>query len=130
MGFILSQRSRGRLGGVHPDLVRVVERAIEITATDFTVLEGVRTQKQQAEYVRRGASKTMNSKHLKQPDGFGHAVDLAPLVDGKPSWDWGKPYDDVSGAMKRAAAELGVEIQWGGDWKRFPDGPHYELVRP
>ncbi len=72
----------------------------------------------------------MRSKHLKQPDGYGHAVDLAPLVDGKPSWDWGKPYDDVSGAMKRAAAELGVEIQWGGDWKSFKDGPHYELVRP
>ncbi len=126
----LSKRSLARLAGVHPDLVKVVERAIEITANDFTVTCGVRTEKEQAENVKKGVSKTMKSKHLPQPDGYSHAVDLAPLVDGKPSWNWGRPYDDVSSAMKRAAAELGVAIQWGGDWKRFKDGPHYELVRP
>ncbi len=130
MGFLLSKRSLARLAGVHPDLVKVVRRAIEITANDFTVTCGARTEKEQAENVKKGVSKTMKSKHLPQPDGYSHAVDLAPLVDGKASFVWGKPYDDVSGAMKRAAAELGVAIQWGGDWKRFKDGPHYELVRP
>lgn len=124
----LSKRSRERLEGVHPDLVRLVERAIEITATDFTVLEGLRTKQAQAEYVRKGVSKTMKSKHLRQPDGFSHAVDLAPLDNGVVSWDWGKPYDDVSAAMKQAAAEFDVKIQWGGDWKNFKDGPHYELA--
>ncbi len=128
MTYKLSAASEAKLAGVHPDLVKVVRRAIGITANDFIVTEGLRTKEQQAEYVKKGVSKTMNSKHLPQPDGHSHAVDLAPLVNGKPSWDWGKPYDDVSGAMKRAAAELGVKIQWGGDWKSFKDGPHYELL--
>lgn len=130
MAFKLSKRSLKRLEGVHPDLVKVVERAIEITATDFTVLEGLRTREKQLEYVKKGTSKTMNSKHLRQLDGLGHAVDLGPLVNSQVTFDWGKPYDDVSGAMKRAASELDVKIQWGGDWKSFKDGPHYELVRP
>ena len=107
----LSKRSLARLVGVHPDLVKVVERAIEITANDFTVTCGVRTEKEQAENVKKGVSKTMKSKHLKQPDGYSHAVDLVPLVNGVVTWKWGQPYDDVSGAMKRAAAELGVAIQ-------------------
>ena len=128
MTYKLSATSEARLEGVHPDLVKVVRRAIAITANDFTVTCGLRTEKEQAENVKRGVSKTMKSKHLPQRDGYSHAVDLAPLVGGKPSFVWGKPYDDVSGAMKQAAAELGVKIQWGGDWKKFKDGPHYELA--
>ncbi|UQZ89801.1 hypothetical protein C4J81_11510 [Deltaproteobacteria bacterium Smac51] len=128
MAYKLSSRSRSRLSGVHPNLVKVVMRAIELTLTDFTVLEGLRTKEKQAEYIKRGVSKTMHSKHLRQTDGFGHAVDLGPLVDGKISWEWGQAYDDVSSAMKKAATELGLKIQWGGDWKSFKDGPHYELV--
>ncbi len=128
MSFVLSKKSLSKLEGVHPNLVKVVNRAIEITETDFTVLEGVRTHEKQKEYVAKGTSKTMNSKHLPQADGYSHAIDLAPLVKGEIIWDWGKPYDDVSSAMKRAASELGVAIQWGGDWKSFKDGPHYELA--
>jgi len=41
--FKLSKRSINRMHGVHPDLIRVVNRAIEITQTDFTVLEGMRS---------------------------------------------------------------------------------------
>lgn len=135
--YRLSEKSEARLEGVHPDLVKVVKRAIEITATDFTVTEGVRTKETQAAYVKKGVSKTMNSNHLQQADGYGHAVDLYPVVSGKVVNDWQvnwlkkeesmRAWDNVSGAMKQAAAELGVKIQWGGDWKSFKDGPHYEL---
>ncbi len=127
MTYKLSAKSEARLAGVHPDLVKVVKRAIEITETDFTVLEGLRSEERQAEMVRKGTSQLKFGKHQKQADGYGHAVDLGPMVNGSVTWDWGKPYDDVSGAMKQAAAELGVKIQWGGDWKTFKDGPHYEL---
>lgn len=139
MTFKLSQKSIDRLKGVHPDLVRVVNRAIEVTETDFTVSEGLRTLETQKKYVAKGVSKTMNSKHLPQSDGFGHAVDLYPYVNGKVVSDWNvdwlskdqsrKAWDDVSMAMKRAASEFNVDIQWGGDWKSFKDGPHYELVK-
>lgn len=121
--FQLGATSLARLKGVHPDLVKVVKRAIEITPIDFTVLEGLRTKERQKQLVAKGASKTMNSYHL-----TGHAVDIAPLVDGKVTWDW-KYYNQLAPVIKQAAKELGVNITWGGDWKTFKDGPHWQIPR-
>ena len=104
-------------------MVKVVKRAIEITPIDFVVIEGLRTKERQQYLVAKGASKTMNSYHL-----TGHAVDIAPLVDGQASWDW-KYYRELAPAMKQAAKELDVDITWGGDWKKFPDGPHWQIPR-
>ena len=123
MSFALSARTRARLTGVHPALIAVVERAIVLTPVDFLVTEGLRTPRRQAELVRAGASQTLNSRHL-----TGHAVDLAALVDGAVRWDW-PLYPRIAGAMKAAAAERGVALIWGGDWKRLRDGPHFELDR-
>lgn len=119
--FFLSQRSKNRLKGVHPDLASVVHRAIQLTTVDFTVLEGLRTLERQKELVEIGASKTMNSRHLS-----GHAVDLGALVKGVVRWDW-PLYHEIAKAMKDAAKELGVDLGWGGDWRTFPDGPHFQL---
>lgn len=119
--FILGSRSLSRLKGVHPDLVLVVKRAIQLTEVDFSVLEGLRTRTRQLELVRAGASQTMNSRHL-----TGHAVDLGAYVQGKVRWDW-PLYHKIAGAMKRAARELEVPLEWGGDWKSFKDGPHFQL---
>lgn len=119
--FALSARSEARLERVNADLVRVVRRAIELTPVDFTVLEGRRSVARQRRLVTSGASQTMNSRHL-----TGHAVDLAPLLDGKVSWDW-PLYHQLAPIVKRAARELGVPIEWGGDWVRFKDGPHWQL---
>ena len=121
--YKLSRRSLERLQKVHPDLVRVVMRAIQLTEVDFGVTEGVRTIEKQREYVAKGASKTMNSRHL-----TGHAVDLAAYVGAEVRWDW-PLYHKIAAAMKSAAKELGVAIVWGGDWASFPDGPHFELDR-
>lgn len=121
MAFVLSKRSLQRLDGVHPDLVRVVKRAIQITVVDFTVLEGLRTLERQKQLVAAKASKTMNSRHL-----TGHAVDLGAYVAGEVRWDW-PLYHQIGAAVKQAARELGVPIEWGGDWRTFKDGPHYQL---
>lgn len=127
--FQLSQRSLTRLIGVHPDLVAVVKLAIQRTPVDFTVVEGVRTVAQQREYVARGSSKTMDSYHLPQTDGLGHAVDLAPLADGAIPWNNWQAFADLAAVVKGCAAELGVPVEWGGDWKTFKDGPHFQLPR-
>lgn len=151
--YQLGKTSRQRLAGVDPRLVRCVERAIQITTQDFTVLEGVRSIETQRDYVRRGVSQTMNSRHLRQPDGLGKAVDLVPWAGGMARWEWPLIYP-IAEAMRQAAAELGVPIRWGGAWvslssigpggaKRavdayvaarkaqkksaFLDGPHYEI---
>lgn len=123
MTYTLSQRSRDKLKGVHPDLVKVIEKAIEISPLDFVVIEGLRTLDRQKQLVAKGASKTLNSRHL-----TGHAVDIAPIVDGEVRWDW-PLYDALAPAVKQAANELNVPIVWGGDWKSFRDGPHFELDR-
>ena len=146
--FQLSRRSLDRLEGVHPDLVKVVELAIQFTPVDFTVLEGLRLEARQRELVESGASTTMNSRHL-----TGHAVDLGAYVGGEVRWDW-PLYYRIADAMKTAGQHLGVRLVWGGVWDReltqlnmsaadaseayvlrrreagktaFVDGPHFQL---
>lgn len=121
MTIILGSRSLSRLEGVHPDLVRVVKRAAATSDLDFAVLEGLRTLARQKLLFAQRATKTMKSRHLD-----GHAVDLAPMLDGAVSWDW-PLYHRLAKIVKTAAAAEGVAVTWGGDWVSFRDGPHWEL---
>jgi peptidoglycan L-alanyl-D-glutamate endopeptidase CwlK len=99
----------------------VVKKAAAMSDLDFTVLEGLRTLDRQKQLMANGATRTMNSRHL-----TGHAVDLAPMIDGKVSWDW-PLYHRLAKIVKAAAAAENVPITWGGDWAKFRDGPHWEL---
>ena len=117
----LSDRDLQRLIGVHPDLVAVVEGAAQVTEVDFIITEGLRTKERQEQLVRAGASRTLKSRHL-----TGHAIDLAAKVGDEVRWDW-PLYHKLADAMQQAAAVCGVKIEWGGDWKSFPDGPHFQL---
>ena len=121
MTYTLSQKSLDRLKGVHPDLVKVVKRAIELTEQDFVVLEGLRTLERQRYLLKKGATKTLKSRHM-----VGKAVDLVPVVDGRISWDW-KYYWPIVEAMSKAAEELEAPIEHGAHWKKFPDAPHHQL---
>jgi peptidoglycan L-alanyl-D-glutamate endopeptidase CwlK len=139
--FILGKRSKDNLVGVHPVLIQVVVRALELSPVDFFVDCGVRTPERQAELYAQGRTKpgpivtgTLNSKHfINKRTGFGHAVDLIPLpVD----WKNLKAFDAVAKAMFQAADEIGVNIRWGADWDQDgnprergeTDSPHFELV--
>ena len=125
--FYLGKTSLSRLEGVHPDLVRIVKRAIEITPIDFGVTEGLRTIEKQKQYVAEGKSTTMNSKHLPQDDNYSHAIDLYCRDNkGKVTWkhEW---FRLVIQAMFTAAIEEGVQIRAGGLWRTFLDSPHFEL---
>ena len=129
MGYVLGERSKKRLQGVNPDLVKVVEKAITISLQDFSVGEGLRSVTRQKELFSKGKSTTMNSRHL-----TGHAVDLLPYPfngdvdeDGVPNIEDWDQYYPIADAMKQAANELGVSLEWGGDWKSFKDGPHFQL---
>jgi peptidoglycan L-alanyl-D-glutamate endopeptidase CwlK len=144
-----------RLEGVHPDMIKVVTEAITLSKIDFGVICGKRTKSEQAELVKKGASTTMNSKHLPQEStGMSHAVDLMCYIGSRGSWELNL-YDDVADAMKEAAKKHNVSIKWGACWqitnlctwqgtceeamnayvdlrrsegrRPFIDGPHFEL---
>lgn len=150
MGFKLSKRSMAKLEGVKPELVAVVQRAIEITNVDFGVIQGLRTVEEQRELVAKGASQTMKSKHI-----TGEAVDVMAYIGSRGSWEM-TLYDDIADAFKLAAIEEDVQIRWGAAWqvtdlrewdgtmqdamdeyidlrrsqgrRPFIDGPHFELM--
>ena len=120
----LNAYSIAKLRGVHPDLMRVVLRCAKDwkdADTGFIITCGLRTLAEQKVLVAKGASKTLRSRHL-----TGHAVDLAVTIGGKVRWDW-PLYDRLSKVMKAAAKAEKVTVEWGGDWKTFKDGPHYQL---
>jgi peptidoglycan L-alanyl-D-glutamate endopeptidase CwlK len=148
--FELGDSSLREMQGVHPDLVSVVKRAIQLTVQDFAVHDGMRTLEEQKRLVESGASQTLDSRHI-----TGHAVDLVPYVNGKLRWEW-DPIHRIADAVRQAARELNVPIRWGGAWdidftgsaehpedlvadysarrrragkKAFLDGPHYELPK-
>lgn len=129
MSFQLPAASRRLLQNVHPDLVKVVLKAAEISDIPFRVTEGLRTVERQREMVKQGVSWTMNSRHL-----TGHAVDIVPYVDidgnGKVTtpemYSW-PLYHELAAIMKEAARIVGVPIEWGGDWRKNKDGPHWQL---
>ncbi len=125
--FALGERSLQRLEGVHPDLIRVVQAAITLSTTDFTVIQGVRTETEEAACVAGGASTTMHSRHLPNQDGLGCAVDLAAWVNNSVAYVPLTLYDQIADAMKSAALEVGVPIEWGGDWTTFKDYGHFQL---
>jgi len=118
---LLDARSLKRLGGVHHDLVEVVELAFELSPNVFIVTEGLRTLERQKQLFAAGASQTLRSRHL-----TGHAVDLAVKVGNEIRWDW-PLYSALAVVMKDAAKQLNIPLEWGGDWKSLVDGPHYQL---
>lgn len=123
-----SRSSMAKLNTCHPDLKKVAVRALELSPYDFGITEGVRTIERQKELVASGASKTMNSRHIENADGVSEALDIAIYLDSGLTWEIGY-YRKVAQSFFTAAIELGIQIEWGGLWRTFVDGVHFELKR-
>jgi len=159
MAYQFGRRSLAELAGVHPRLVDVTTRALALSPVDFAVHDGHRTTSEQHALFQQGASTldgyTKRSKHQEQEDGFAHAVDLVPYINGKLRWEW-KPIYLIAEAMRTAGEQYRVKLRWGGTWSKltgtnsspkdqvamyvqsrrdigrsaFIDGPHYEIMNP
>lgn len=137
--FYLGKTSLSRGYQLHPQLFAYVALAITLCPIDFTMSETVRTADRQRKlyYGTPKKTSTLNSKHMIQADGYGHAVDLAPLKkDGSLDWD---KCAVVKEAMFTAAKMIGIRLRWGGDWNQNGDsrdehqrgsydGPHFEML--
>lgn len=120
-GFKFSARSLANLEGVHPDLLRLADRALDLSYIDFGISEGLRTSERQRELYRMGATWTLNSRHL-----TGHAIDVFPWFEGRARWDW-PFFHEIHHAFERAFLVEDVPFEWGGHWHSNPDGPHFQL---
>lgn len=139
--YKFSQRSLDNMVGLHPDLIRVIHRAMAMQIMDFGIHEGVRTLERQKMLVSTGKSKTMRSKHLIQATGYGHAFDAYPSPIDMLRVNKGDAreiarFGVLSGIIRTCAVYEGVKIISGMDWDNdgqtldhsFFDGPHHELV--
>lgn len=127
--MILDNASKAKLKGVHPDLIRVVHRAAELVQDpdfSFIITCGVRTLAEQRVLYAKRATRTLRSRHIPGKDGTSKAVDFAVKLHGKVRWDW-PLYSQLAKIVKQAAKDVKVPIEWGGDWKTFKDGPHFQL---
>ena len=122
MSFKFGKTSLYNLKGIHPDLRHLADRALALSTEDFRVVDGLRTVAEQRANVKKGVSKTMRSRHL-----TGHAIDFAALYpSGDIDWNTISKYRTIGGAFKKAARELGVTSEWGGDWT-WKDWGHVQL---
>ncbi len=123
-----SKSSLTKLSQCHSDLERVAFLALKYSPYDFGITESLRTEKRQQELVAEGRSQTTLSRHLANNNGVSEAIDIAVYVDGALTWEIGY-YRKVAQAFFRSAIELNVQIEWGGLWRTFVDGPHFQLMR-
>jgi peptidoglycan L-alanyl-D-glutamate endopeptidase CwlK len=130
-------KSKALLATCHADLQRVLNEAIK--EYDFTIISGMRTPEEQFELFKKGRAfkdgkwvkvgstvtnldgKTKRSKHNYNPS---LAVDVAPYpID----WNDLGRFKELSEVILKCAEKLNVDLVWGGEWKSFPDRPHYQL---
>ena len=121
--YKLSKKSLAKLEEVHPHMQELVKATIGLTTIDFGISEGMRTKERQQLLFDQGKSQIMNSRHL-----TGHAVDIYAWKDGAVSWDF-LDYEVINIAFNQASTHLNIPYVWGGSWKSFKDGPHFELMR-
>lgn len=140
--YKFSEKSLKRMEGVHPKLRKLMELSIKDSPYDFMIVQGVRTAAYQNELYQQGRTKPgkkvtncdgykNKSNHQAKQDGYGHAIDFAiydPSIAGKIDWDNEKKYKAVAEHIKAIAKENNINVQWGGDWEKFKDYPHIELL--
>lgn len=117
-----------KLEGVHADLVKIID--IASREVDLIVFEGCRTLKKQKEYVKKGLSKTLNSRHLKCA-----AIDVVfKKKDGSVNWSWPQSIATIK-YLRGIGSALGIKcLRDGSSWdkgmdvsgNKFRDGFHLE----
>ena len=137
--YKFSKRSKDNLSTADAQLQKLFNEVIK--ETDCTVIYGHRTPEEQFELFKKGREKvdgwwtvvdkskvvtnldgtTKKSKHNYFPS---KAVDVVPYP-----LDWKdiNSFKLLASVVKRKALELGIDVEWGGDWKSLKDYPHWQV---
>ncbi|KDE48183.1 hypothetical protein DI43_05840 [Geobacillus sp. CAMR12739] len=126
----LLDRAETKLKGVHPVVAAKARQLIEKAyreGINVIVTQGLRTIEEQNELYAQGRTKpgkiVTNAKGGYSYHNFGLAFDFAIMKDdGNISWN----VDDKWKRVAQIGKSLGLE--WGGDWKSFPDYPHFQYT--
>lgn len=139
--YNFSERSIKNLKGVHPDLVSFMKELISVSNLDFKITAGVRTAPQQNSLYQQGRTKKgaivtrcdgykYPSNHQEKIDGYGYAVDICVLKylqNGNIDWNF-KWYKELYQIAKKHGLLEKYKVEWAGNWLRFPEGAHFQLI--
>ena len=152
--YILGEKSREKLRGVHPQLVKLMTEAVKESPYDFRIVQGVRTAEYQNGLYQQGRTvffdkegnplkKVTNcdrfknkSNHQAKADRYGHAIDIfiCGVVENGTyrKFTTAEGYDNkkifaVVKHIKEVAQKLEIPVKWGGDRSKFKDYSHFEI---
>ena len=133
-----SKRSRDNLETADVRLQKLFNEVIK--EFDCTIISGHRSPEEQFELFKKGRQEidgvwkkvgatvtnldgtVKRSRHNDYPS---RAVDVVPYpID----WNNIKAFEEMGRVVKRKAAELGISVEWGGEWPRFRDLPHFQVA--
>lgn len=151
MTYSFSKRSAERLATCDERLQDIFNTVI--LHRDCTILTGYRNKEEQTRAFKAGNGVAWpKSKHNKKPS---QAVDVMPWYSQEPHIRWPQNPKQLLELFERGlinlhdleqrllewrelqefanfvlgvAAAKGIAIRWGGHFKSFYDGPHYELI--
>ena len=139
MEFKLSRSSKKNIKDIDKRLIKLVTRVLKKSEIDFGIpgYGGMRTAQEQNNLFHIRPSVT-------QIDGFkrtsyhqtGKAFDIFVYDEHGACWDCKEKYVSLSILFKEEFVIMQNEnifeeeekLQWGGDWIRFKDLPHFQLV--
>ena len=134
MSWVYSKNSKRHLRTCHPDLRTVMGCAIQFSKVDFGISEGHRSVARQQELFNSLAETGVwltncdgikkRSKHNYKPS---LACDVFAYVDGRANYEEANMLE-IARCVKFCAAQLGIGIEWGGDWTTRVDMPHFNLL--
>jgi len=136
--FKYGRRSIERLNTVNPLLKQVLINVLNFGIMDISIIYGVRRKEEQNILFEKGLSKLKwpKSKHnILETGAKALAVDAAPFINGKVSYDYNHCCYSA-GLIMGEAKRMGLHVRWGGDWNEdgeaitdqtFNDLLHFEL---
>ena len=135
-----SKRSLDKLGYCHMDIQKIMKEAITESPYDFGITHGYRTPEEQNELYKKGRENNddivtymdgyiKKSKHNYNPS---LACDIAIFINGQLTWEI-EYYIKVAYHIMTISdkmfydGEIKHRLNWGGDWKRLKDYPHFQI---
>jgi peptidoglycan LD-endopeptidase CwlK len=131
--------TKERIANLHPSVRAEITKIIlecDVVLTDkakIRITQGLRTLKEQDALYAIGRTKpgkkVTNAKGGQSIHNYGFAIDICMIIDGKEaSWNTTKDWDNDKVADWYECVKIFAKNgwEWGGNWKKFKDLPHFD----